>query len=253
MLACYAFVGLAWATKLAWDFWAQPAVLAQPKSFVRSGEGLHGLVHLADSSVLCNGGCGDKEVQIFDLRDVNFEIIIVDDDSPDGTQDIVKQLQQVYGEDRVLLRARPRKLGLGTKAYLHGLKHASGEFVETDADVVTGTRYVKNGGVHGWNLMRKLTSRGANVLAQTLLQPGASDLTGLFRQYKRDALEDLISSCVSKGYVFQMEMIVRATRKGYHIEEVPITFVDRVFGISKLCGSEIVEYLKGLVYLLLTT
>ncbi|KAG2533948.1 hypothetical protein PVAP13_9NG002300 [Panicum virgatum] len=89
---------------------------------------------------------------------------------PDGTQDIVKQLQQVYGEDRVLLRARPRKLGLGI-AYLHGLKHASGKFViimdadlshhpkylpsfirkqkETDADVVTGTRYVKNGGVHG--------------------------------------------------------------------------------------------------------
>ncbi|OEL25031.1 Dolichol-phosphate mannosyltransferase subunit 1 [Dichanthelium oligosanthes] len=223
------------------------------------------------------------------LPDVNFEIIIVDDGSPDGTQDIVKQLQQVYSEDRVLLRARPRKLGLGT-AYLHGLKHASGEFViimdadlshhpkylpnfisleecvffnrvlsltrkqkETGADVVTGTRYVKNGGVHGWNLMRKLTSRGANVLAQTLLQPGASDLTGSFRLYKRDVLEDLISSCVSKGYVFQMEMIVRATRKGYHIEEVPITFVDRVFGISKLGGSEIVEYLKGLVYLLLTT
>ncbi|XP_062214113.1 dolichol-phosphate mannosyltransferase subunit 1-like isoform X2 [Phragmites australis] len=192
------------------------------------------------------------------LPDVSFEIIIVDDGSPDGTQDIVKQLQQVYGEDRVLLRARPRKLGLGT-AYLHGLKHASGEFVvimdadlshhpkylpsfirkqkETGADIVTGTRYVKNGGVHGWNLMRKLTSRGANVLAQTLLQPGASDLTGSF----------------SKGYVFQMEMIVRATRKGYHIEEVPITFVDRVFGVSKLGGSEIVEYLKGLVYLLLTT
>ncbi|GJM97106.1 hypothetical protein PR202_ga14007 [Eleusine coracana subsp. coracana] len=71
--------------------------------------------------------------------------------------------------------------------------------------------------------------------------------------YKRDILEDLISSCVSKGYVFQMEMIVRATRKSYHIEEVPITFVDRVFGTSKLGGSEIVGYLKGLVYLLLTT
>uniref|UniRef100_A0A0E0KKX0 Dolichol-phosphate mannosyltransferase subunit 1 n=1 Tax=Oryza punctata TaxID=4537 RepID=A0A0E0KKX0_ORYPU len=188
------------------------------------------------------------------LPDVNFEIIIVDDGSPDGTQDIVNQLQQVYGT-----------------AYLHGLKHASGDFVvimdadlshhpkylpsfirkqkETGADVVTGTRYVQNGGVHGWNLMRKLTSRGANVLAQTLLQPGASDLTGSFRLYKRNVLEDLISSCVSKGYVFQMEMIVRATRKGYHIEEVPITFVDRVFGTSKLGGSEIVEYLKGLVYL----
>ncbi|KAF7068866.1 hypothetical protein CFC21_074577 [Triticum aestivum] len=189
--------------------------------------------------------------------DAKFEIIIVDDGSPDGTQDIVKQLQQVYGEDRVLLRARPRKLGLGT-AYMHGLKHASGEFVVImDADLSHHPKYlpsfISNGGVHGWNLMRKLTSRGANVLAQTLLQPGASDLTGSFRLYKRSVLEDVISSCVSKGYVFQMEMIVRATRKGYHIEEVPITFVDRVFGISKLGGSEIVGYLKGLVYLLLTT
>ncbi|KAK6939069.1 Glycosyltransferase 2-like [Dillenia turbinata] len=201
------------------------------------------------------------------LRDVNFEIIIVDDGSPDGTQEIVQQLQKVYGEERILLRPRAKKLGLGT-AYIHGLKHASGNFVvimdadlshhlgkqkETGASIVTGTRYVKGGGVHGWNLMRKLTSRGANVLAQTFLWPGVSDLTGSFRLYKKSVLEDIISSCVSRGYVFQMEMIVRASRKGYHIEEVPITFVDRVFGSSKLGGSEIVEYLKGLAYLLVTT
>jgi len=208
------------------------------------------------------------------LPDVDFEMIIVDDGSPDGTQDVVKKLQEVYGEDRILLRARPKKLGLGT-AYVHGLKHASGNFVvimdadlshhpkylpslikkqmETGASIVTGTRYVKDGGVHGWNLKRKLTSRGANVLAQTLLWPGVSDLTGSFRLYRKSVLEDVISTCVSKGYVFQMEIIVRASRKGFHIEEVPITFVDRVYGSSKLGGSEIVEYLKGLVYLLVTT
>uniref|UniRef100_A0A0D6R573 Dolichol-phosphate mannosyltransferase subunit 1 n=1 Tax=Araucaria cunninghamii TaxID=56994 RepID=A0A0D6R573_ARACU len=208
------------------------------------------------------------------LSDINFEIIIIDDASPDGTQEVVQQLQKVYGENHILLRPRKGKLGLGT-AYVHGLKYVSGDFVvimdadlshhpkylpsfirkqiETGADIVTGTRYVKGGGVHGWNLMRKLTSRGANVLAQTLLWPGVSDLTGSFRLYRKPVLEDLIKTCVSKGYVFQMEMIVRASRKQYHIEEVPITFVDRVYGSSKLGGSEIVQYLRGLIYLFLTT
>ncbi|EFJ26177.1 hypothetical protein SELMODRAFT_98270 [Selaginella moellendorffii] len=208
------------------------------------------------------------------LQNVSFEIIVIDNASPDGTQDVVRQLQKVYGDDRILLRPRHAKLGLGT-AYIHGLKYASGEFViimdadlshhpkylrsfmkkqeETGADIVTGSRYIPGGGVHGWDFKRKLTSRGANVLAQTLLWPRVSDLTGSFRLYKKPVLEDLVKVCVSRGYVFQMELIVRASRSNYRIEEVPITFVDRVYGISKLGGSEIVQYLRGLIHLLLTT
>ena len=119
-------------------------------------------------------------------------------------------------------------------------------------DVVTGTRYVPGGGVAGWDARRKLTSRGANFLAAVLLAPGVSDLTGSFRLYRRTALEALVAQVRSKGYVFQMEIIVRAKAMGLRVGEVPITFVDRVFGASKLGGAEIVAYLKGLVHLFFT-
>ena len=144
-----------------------------------------------------------------------------------------------------------------------------------DLDIVSGTRYAQGGGVYGWDFKRKLISRGANFLTQLLLRPGASDLTGSFRQiiwtlinvnnvlnilqywncrlYKKDVLEKLTQSCVSKGYVFQMEMIVRARQFKYTIGEVPITFVDRVYGESKLGGSEIFQFVKGLLYLFATT
>lgn len=206
---------------------------------------------------------------------LQFEIIVVDDNSPDGTQDVVLQLQKHYGEHIILLRPRPGKLGLGT-AYVHGLKHASGDFIiimdadlshhpkyipkfikmqkSTGADIVTGSRYIgEGGGVHGWDLRRKMTSRGANVLAHTLLWPRVSDLTGSFRLYRKEVLERLVPLVVSKGYVFQMEMIVRATRAHCNIQEVPITFVDRLYGSSKLGGAEIWQFIKGLIWLFFTT
>lgn len=218
----------------------------------------------------------------------------MDDGSPDGTQDVAKQLQKIYGEDRILLRPRPSKLGLGT-AYVHGMKHASGDFIiimdadlshhvskfwlpstwkysinffqfqpkfipemiklqlAHDYDIVSGTRYQGSGGVYGWDFKRKLISRGANFLSQILLRPGASDLTGSFRIYKKRVLEKLIANCVSKGYVFQMEMIVRARQFNYTVGEVPITFVDRVYGQSKLGGTEIYQFAKNLLYLFATT
>jgi len=197
-----------------------------------------------------------------------MEVIIVDDNSPDGTQDIVHQLIKIYGADKIKLHARPGKLGLGS-AYIDGLSKCTGEFVilmdadlshhpkvipefikkqrETGADVVTGTRYAQNGGVYGWDLNRKLTSRVANFLASVLLAPSASDLTGSFRLYKKEVLEMALKSVKSRGYVFQMEIIVRCQYMGYKIEEVPITFVDRIFGESKLGAGEILAYLQGLV------
>jgi dolichol-phosphate mannosyltransferase len=89
-------------------------------------------------------------------------------------------------------------------------------------------------------------------LATVALSPGVSDLTGAFRLYKKNVLANLVASCVTKGYTFQMEMMVRARQFGYTIAEIPITFVDRVYGESKLGGNEIIGYLKGLWVLIST-
>jgi len=119
-----------------------------------------------------------------------------------------------------------------------------------DWDIVTGTRYAGAGaGVYGWDLKRKLVSRGANLFADTVLRPGVSDLTGSFRLYKKEVLQRVIKSTESKGYTFQMEMMVRAKAMGCRVAECPITFVDRVYGESKLGGDEIVEYAKGVMNL----
>ncbi|KAG9050347.1 dolichol-P-mannose synthesis [Tulasnella sp. UAMH 9824] len=214
----------------------------------------------------------------FTENELDWEIIIVDDASPDGTQEVAKQLIEVYGEDRILLKPRAGKLGLGT-AYIHGLNFCTGNFViimdadfshhpkfipefiklqqQYNLDIVTGTRYrssttpnlrgshVTPGGVYGWDLKRKVISRGANFFADTVLNPGVSDLTGSFRLYRREVLRNVISQVQSKGYVFQMEMMARARAMGYTVGEVPITFVDRIFGESKLGADEIVGFAKG--------
>jgi len=213
-------------------------------------------------------------VKSFTKSGEDFEVIIIDDGSPDGTLEVAQQLQDIYGQDKIVLRPRAKKLGLGT-AYVHGIKNATGNFIiimdadlshhpkfipdfikkqsEGDYDVVTGTRYSGNGGVYGWDLKRKLISRTANYITQILLRPGVSDLTGSFRLYKKQVLQKLIESCTSKGYVFQMEMMVRARQHEMTIAEVPITFVDRFYGESKLGGNEIYGFVKGLLTLFATT
>lgn len=202
----------------------------------------------------------------FTANKLDWEVIIVDDNSPDGTQEIAKKLIDIFGPEHIQLRPRAGKLGLGT-AYVHGLQFVTGNFViimdadfshhpeaipefiakqkSQDYDIVTGTRYAGDGGVFGWDFKRKLISRGANFLASVVLRPHVSDLTGSFRLYKTDVLKKIIDVTQSKGYVFQMEMMVRAKAMGLTVGEVPISFVDRLYGESKLGGDEIVQYAKG--------
>jgi len=205
---------------------------------------------------------------------INYEVVIVDDSSPDNTLEMAQALQTSYGKQQVKIVSRKGKLGLGT-AYAAGLAVATGERVvlmdadlshhpkfipqmiqvmdDTKKDIVSGTRYKRGGGVAGWDLKRKITSKGANFLATFLLNPGASDLTGSFRLYQRHAIEKILPLVKSKGYAFQMEILVHAKKEGMSIGEVPITFVDRIYGESKLGPNEIIMFLVGLFQLFFTT
>lgn len=208
---------------------------------------------------------------------LNYEIVVVDDNSPDKTLEVAQSLQSIFGKDHIKIVFRAAKLGLGS-AYSAGLKASSGQrIILMDADlshhpkfipemiavmdsktkkvdIVSGTRYSRGGGVAGWDTYRKLTSCGANFLAKFLLATGgASDLTGSFRLYERHAIEQILPQVKQKGYAFQMEIIVRAHKSGMKIGDVPITFVDRIYGESKLGANEIVMYLKGLLNLFFTT
>ena len=201
--------------------------------------------------------------KILTKNNINYEIIIIDDNSPDKTIDCVLEMQKLFGEKKIKILKRPGKLGLGS-AYIDGSKLCQGEFIfimdadfshhpkflidfiqkqkETNADIVTGTRYNLGGGVYGWSPIRKIISRGANFLASFLLNPGVSDLTGSYRLFKKDVFKDLIKEVKNGGYAFQMEIIIRAVYKKYKVEEIPITFVDRVMGKSKLGMGEILIY-----------
>lgn len=205
---------------------------------------------------------------------LKYEVIIVDDSSPDGTLEVAQAVRKSFGKNKVTIISRKGKLGLGT-AYVAGLKEAKGDRViimdadmshhpkeiaemvkkmDSDKfDIITGSRYIPGGGVCGWDSYRKLTSRTANFLADFLLNPGVSDLTGSFRLYERKAIEEILPRVHSTGYAFQMEILVRARKARMTIGEVPITFVDRIYGESKLGTKEIVLYLKGLIKLFFTT
>ena len=182
-------------------------------------------------------------------------VLIVDDNSPDGTGEIADRLAAEH--DAVEVMHRAGKEGLG-RAYLAGFARAlegGAEFVvemdadfshdpadvprlleaASDADVVFGSRYVAGGGVAGWTAGRRLLSRGGSWYARTMLGIEVRDLTGGFKVFRRHVLESLdLEGIHADGYGFQIEMTYRVIRAGYTVREVPIVFHDRRAGESKM-------------------
>lgn len=187
-----------------------------------------------------------------------FDVLIVDDGSPDGTGNIVKELQKEF-DNRIFLESRSGKLGLGT-AYIHGFKWSINKkydyIFEMDcdfshnpedlirlynacaiegADVSIGSRYCKGGKVKNWPLKRILMSYFASVYVRVILLISIKDTTAGFKCYKREVLEKInLDAVIFKGYAFQICMKYAAIKHGFKITEVPITFVDRLYGVSKM-------------------
>jgi dolichol-phosphate mannosyltransferase len=191
-----------------------------------------------------------------------YRILVVDDQSPDGTGAIADALAEELGPVEVLHRAA--KTGLG-HAYLAGFQHALaggaelvfemdadfshdprylGPMLEAveDADLVLGSRYVDGGGVRDWGLLRKLISQGGGRYARTILGVDVHDLTGGFKCIRREVLEAIdLPSVRAEGYVFQIEVTYRAVLAGFRVREVPIVFTDRTDGASKMSARIAIE------------
>ncbi len=194
--------------------------------------------------------------KVFSLQ-TEFHLLIVDDGSPDGTATKVKELQKEF-QGKLHIEERKGKLGLGT-AYIHGFKWALArnyDFIfemdcdfshnpedlerllsacKNGADVAVGSRYVKGGNVSNWDMKRILLSYFASIYVRMVLWFNVKDTTAGFKCYKRKVLESIeLDKIKFMGYAFQIEMKYRAYKKGFKIVEVPITFVDRVEGVSKM-------------------
>jgi len=202
------------------------------------------------------------EAMLRALGDKDVRVLVIDDNSPDGTGELADRLAQELEYVGVL--HRPAKEGLGP-AYLAGFKRALAEGAElilemdcdfshnpsdvprliaaaADADVVIGSRYVEGGGVRNWGLVRRVISAGGSWYARVLLGAPVHDLTGGFKCYRRAVLESIdLEAIHSKGYAFQIETTYRALRAGFRVVEIPITFVDREAGGSKMSKSIVVE------------
>ena len=189
--------------------------------------------------------------------DDNFSVLVVDDGSPDGTGDIVEDLQESHG-DRLFLIRREGKQGLGT-AYIRGFKFAlerdfdvvcemDADFshnpddlprllqaVKDGADLAIGSRYLNGVRVVNWPLSRLILSYGASIYARIITRMPVKDVTAGFKCFRRSVLEGIeLDKVRSNGYSFQVEMNYRAWKAGYSIVEIPIVFTERIQGTSKM-------------------
>jgi dolichol-phosphate mannosyltransferase len=203
----------------------------------------------------------ERMVRALGAHDVR--VLVVDDNSPDGTGEIADRLAAEL--DWVAVLHRERKEGLGP-AYIAGFRHALAEgaevvmemdcdfshdpadvprlldAVDAGADLALGSRYVAGGGVGNWGLVRRFISRGGSLYAQLLLQTHVRDLTGGFKAFRRQVLETIdLEAIHSRGYAFQIENTYRTLRKGFRVVEVPIRFVDREEGGSKMSRAIVLE------------
>lgn len=206
---------------------------------------------------------------VFDLP-TEFEILIVDDGSPDGTANKVKELQKEFPA-KLHIEERKGKLGLGT-AYIHGFKWALArnydyifemdcdfshnpkdlvrllQACENGADVAVGSRYCKGGKVSNWPIGRILMSYFASVYVRIVLWLPIKDTTAGFKCYHKKVLQTIeLDQVRFMGYAFQIEMKYRAYKKGFKIVEVPIMFTDRVLGISKMSTKIFKEAFVGVI------
>ncbi|MGZ4257909.1 MAG: polyprenol monophosphomannose synthase [Gaiellaceae bacterium] len=196
------------------------------------------------------------------LRDLGLAVLVIDDNSPDGTGELADRLAAEF--DHVEVLHRERKEGLGP-AYLAGFRHVLAGDAELivqidcdfshnpadvprlveaarEADLLLGSRYVAGGSVQNWGLVRRFVSAGGSLYARVLLGVGVRDLTGGFKCFRREVLETIdLDAVSSRGYAFQIETTYRALRAGFRVVEVPITFADRERGGSKMSRAIVLE------------
>jgi dolichol-phosphate mannosyltransferase len=200
--------------------------------------------------------------RIFHLNIPNLEVLVVDDNSPDGTAEYVIKLKEKFPVDLI---KRKGKLGLGS-AYICGFKKAlekKAQYIfEMDADfshdpddiismlkaiqsadLVIGSRKVAGGKIIGWGIVRKIMSNGAMWFSRTLLGLKVKDVTSGFRCFRSEVLKQIdLDTIKSNGYAFQEELLYRVQKKEYRIKEIPVVFVDREEGHSKLSKKDIIEF-----------